>query len=98
MKRTLVALTLVALSTGALADNSNPSHNNGYAGGGPFLATIAAGALLGYIAGQRPVYVSQPTYIPVTNQPVTNVPFSGVRCELHSEMINGQIVQGQLCR
>jgi len=98
MKRTLVALTMVALSTGALADNSNLSHNNGYAGGGPLLATMAAGALIGYIAGQRPMYVSEPSYIPVTNQPVTNMPFSGVRCELSSQMINGQLVQGQLCR
>ena len=98
MKRTLVALTLVALTTTALADNSRPAYNTGYAGSGPFLATIAAGALLGYIAGQRPVYVSQPTYIPVTNQPVTNMPFSGIQCELHSEVINGQLVQGQLCR
>jgi hypothetical protein len=98
MKRTLVALALVAVTTGALADNSRPAYNNGYAGGGPLLATMAAGALIGYIAGQRPVYVSEPSYIPVTNQPVTNMPFSGVRCELHSEMINGQLVQGQLCR
>lgn len=98
MKRTIVALALVAVTTGALADNSRPAYNTGYAGGGQFAATIVAGALLGYIAGQRPVYVSQPTYIPVTNQPVAPMPFSGIQCELHSEMINGQLVQGQLCR
>lgn len=98
-----VALTVaisagVTLSSGAVAENSNPAYNNGYAGGGPLLATVAAGAVLSLLAGQRPVVAQPNTYYPTTVQPVMTMPFSGVRCELRSEMINGQLVQGQICR
>lgn len=94
-----VALTVgVTMASGAVADNSNPAYNNGYAGGGQLLATVAAGAVLSLLAGQRPVVAQPNTYYPTTVQPVMTMPFSGVRCELRSEMINGQLVQGQLCR
>ena len=94
-----VALTVgVTLSSGAVANNSNPAYNNGYAGGGPLLATIAAGAVLSLLAGQRPIVAQPNTYYPTTVQPVLTMPFSGVRCELNSQMINGQLVQGQICR
>lgn len=97
MRKTLAALLVVA-STSAAADNSNPAYNNGYAGGGPLLATIAAGAIISLIQGQRPEIAQPNTFYAGTNQPIIPMPFSGVRCELHSEVINGQIVQGQLCR
>ena len=94
-----VALTVgVTLSSGAVANNSSTSHNNGSAGGGPLLATIAAGAVLSILAGQRPVVAQPNTYYQGVNQPVLTMPFSGVRCELNSQMINGQLVQGQICR
>ena len=101
MKLRTLALCMT-LSIGAVsnasADNSNPAYNNGYAGGGPLLATIAAGAVLSLLAGQRPVVAQPNTYYPTTVQPVLTMPFSGVRCELNSQMINGQLVQGQICR
>jgi len=101
MKLRTLALCMT-LSIGAVsnasANNSSTSHNNGYAGGGPLLATIAAGAVLSLLAGQRPVVAQPNTYYPTTVQPVLTMPFSGVRCELNSQMINGQLVQGQICR
>lgn len=94
-----VALTVgVTLSSGAVANNSNPAYNNGYAGGGPLLATVAAGALISLLQGQRPVVAQPNTYYQGVNQPVLQMPFAGVRCELNSQMINGQLVQGQICR
>jgi hypothetical protein len=101
MKIRTLALCMT-LSIGAVsnasADNSRAGYNNGYAGGGPLLATIAAGAVLSLLAGQRPVVAQPNTYYPTTVQPVLTMPFSGVRCELNSQMINGQLVQGQICR
>jgi hypothetical protein len=101
MKIRTLALCLT-LSIGgchpAHADNSNPAYNNGYAGGGPLLATIAAGAIISLLQGQRPVVAQPNTYYQGVNQPVLTMPFSGVRCELNSQMINGQLVQGQICR
>jgi len=97
--RAAVAIALsIGVMSNASANNSSTSHNNGYAGGGPLLATIAAGAVLSILAGQRPVVAQPNTYHPTTVQPVLPMPFSGVRCELNSQMINGQLVQGQLCR
>ena len=97
MKKTLAALLVVA-STSALADNSNTAYNNGYAGGGPLLATIAAGALISFVQGQRPVLAERNNFYEGVNQPMITMPFSGTRCELNSQMVNGQLVQGQICR
>lgn len=97
MRKTLAALLLVA-STSALADNSNVNYNNGYAGGGPLLATIAAGAIISLIQGQRPVVAEPNNFYQGVNQPLITMPFSGTKCELSSQMVNGQLVQGQICR
>lgn len=94
-----VALTLsIGVVIPVHANNSNTAYNNGYAGGGPLLATVAAGALISLLQGQRPVVAQPNTYYQGVNQPVMTMPFSGVRCELNSQMINGQLVQGQICR
>jgi hypothetical protein len=101
MKIRTLALCLslsIGVMSNASANNSNPAYNNGYAGCGPLLATIAAGAVLSILAGQRPVMAQPNTYYQGVNQPVLTMPFSGVRCELNSQMINGQLVQGQICR
>jgi hypothetical protein len=98
--RTLaLCMTLsIGMVSNASADNSRAGYNNGYAGGGPLLATVAAGALISLLQGQRPVVAQPNTYYQGVNQPVMTMPFSGVRCELNSQMINGQLVQGQICR
>jgi hypothetical protein len=99
MSRLLVVLCLsIGMTTVAHADNSNTAYNNGYAGGGPLLATIAAGALISFVQGQRPVVASPNNFYEGVNQPLITMPFSGTRCELNSQMVNGQLVQGQICR
>jgi hypothetical protein len=63
---------------------------------GGFLATVLVGSVLSIPNGQFPV-VAQPNTLYSTTQAIATVPF-GARCELYSTMVNGQIVQGQLCR
>ena len=96
MRRLTLALCMTLTMGVASADNSNTGYNTGYAGAGAPLALAGAGILIAMATGTGPKVAEANTFYPST-QALIPLPFSGVRCELHSEMINGQIVQGQLC-
>ena len=70
----------------------------------PFMA----GGLFGYMVSRpqptvvytypQPVYTQpQTVYVYPPSAPVTVIPQAGQVCELKSEVINGQIVQGNFC-
>jgi hypothetical protein len=99
MKKILAALLIVGSSI-------SPAMAHGYGNG---WVPFAGGALFGYIVSQpRPAYViqQQPVYVQQQPQtiyvypqsaPLVTVPQMGQHCELRSEMVNGQIVQGNFC-
>lgn len=71
-------------------------------GHGNYWVPFVGGAAFGYIISQpRPVYVyPQPQVVyqqpaPVYVYPQQQIP--NTVCELKSEMVNGQLVQGQFC-
>ena len=103
MKKLIASLLItMSLATPALAGG-----HHGYNGANTFVPFVA-GSLFGYVVAQpRPVYVypqpqviyqqPAPVYVYPQNAPTFSVPQAGIVCELKSEMINGQIVQGNFC-
>ena len=97
MRRLSVALAMSLTMGAASADNSNPSHNTGYAGAGPAIALIGVGALISVFQGSAPVMALSGVGYSTNTAVVTN-PFSGTRCELTSFMDNGVVRTVNLCR
>lgn len=101
MKKLIASLLIsISVATPALA------HGHGGYGRDPFVPFVA-GSLFGYIVTrpqptvvyqQVPVYQQpQTVYVYPQSAPVTVIPQLGQYCELRSEMVNGQIVQGNFC-
>jgi hypothetical protein len=95
--RIAVALAMTLTMGVAHADNSNLSHNNGYAGAGPAVALMGMGAVMSFFQGQLPV-PAQSGVGYSTQSAVITMPMSGVRCELTSFMDNGVLRTVNLCR
>jgi len=95
MRRLSVALAMTLTMGAASADNSNPSHNNGYGGSGQYLALIGVGTIISIARGYTPLVeqrgVVYSTYTPLVAQ-------YGVRCELASYMDNGVVRTVNICR
>lgn len=99
MKRLIAGLLIsVSLVTPAMAHGS----------GNPWIP-FTAGAVFGYVVTRpqpvyvyqqpAPVYIQQPqtVYVYPQSAPIVTIPQAGQYCELRSEMVNGQIVQGNFC-
>lgn len=113
MKKLLIGLTLVSVASMALADGRGghghyePRPDRYYSTGGGWVAPLIIGGSIGYILSRPqpqvivqqppPVVVPQPQtiYVYPPNAPVIQTP--GMYCELHSEMVNGQVVTGNFC-
>lgn len=99
MKKVVAGLLVALLAAPAMAGGHG--HFGGYhhvGHGSPWMPMIVGG-LVGYSISQaqRPVVVQQPqtVYVYPTQAPVIQMPRQV--CELRSEMVNGQIVQGNFC-
>ena len=101
MKKLIASLLIV----GSFA---TPAFAHGGREGAPWVPFMAGG-LFGYMVSRpqptvvytypQPVYTPPPqtVYVYPPSAPVTVVPQAGQVCELKSEVINGQIVQGNFC-
>lgn len=96
--RKVVAGLLVALLAAPAVAGGHGHFGHGHGGGNIWMPMIVGG-LVGYSVSQasRPVVVQQPqtVYVYPTQAPVVQMPTQV--CELRSEMVNGQIVQGNFC-
>ena len=74
MKKLLIVITALLVSTGAMAQHHG-HHGHGGHGGGNWAGPLIGGIVLGTIISntQRPVYVQQPQII-VTQPPIINFP------------------------
>lgn len=77
MKKLLIVITALLLSTGAMAQHHG-HHGHGGHGGGNWVGPLIGGIVLGTIITntQRPVYTQQPQVIinqpPIINYPIVN--------------------------
>jgi hypothetical protein len=74
MKKLLIVITALLVSTGAMAQHHGYHGHHGHGGGnwaGPLIGGIVLGGILANT--QRPVYVQQPQVI-VTQPPIINYP------------------------
>ena len=74
MKKLLIVITALLVSTGAMAQHHG-HYGHGYGGGGNWAGPLIGGMVLGAVIAntQRPVYVQQPQVI-VTQPPIINYP------------------------
>lgn len=75
MKKLLIVITALLVSTGAMAQHHGHYGHGGYGGGGNWAGPLIGGMVLGAVIAntQRPVYVQQPQVI-VTQPPIINYP------------------------
>jgi len=97
MRKLTIALAMTLTMGVAQADNSNTSHNTGYAGAGQAIALMGVGAIISVFQGSAPVMAQSGVGYSTNTAVVTN-PFSSVRCELTSFMDNGVVRTVNLCK
>ena len=95
MKRLLLATFVLLFTTTACANGNHHGKHRGNHNGNNYywVAPAVIGGIIGYGMARPYYYPPQPVYVqpaPVYVQPVQ-------RCELRSEVINGQLVQGNFC-
>jgi len=99
MKRLILAIFVLLFGTTACA-NGHYHHGNGYWRNGYWVAPAVVGGIIGYGIA-RPYYYPPQVVVqpppPVYVQPAPVYVQPTQRCELRSEVINGQVVQGNFC-
>jgi len=103
MKKVLIGLVMFG-SLFAGTAQAQHHHGGGYYGGGRWVGPAIIGGIIGYELGRPRYYYPYPPpviYAPppvVYSQPPIYVqPQNPQVCELRSEVVNGQLVQGQFC-
>lgn len=100
MKKLILGLAVVASLVSAPAQACGRENCFTYFVAGSLVGWAVAQPRTVYVQQVQPVYVQQQpqvVYVYPTTAPVFTVPQLGRVCELRSEMINGQIVQGNYC-
>ena len=110
MKKLLIGLTLVSVASLAMADGRGGGHGGYHNTGGGWVTPLIIGGSIGYILGrpqpQPQVVIQQPPQVIYQQNPQTVYVYppsapviqtQGMYCELHSEVVNGQVVTGNFC-
>ena len=103
MKKILAGLVIFG---SLFAGNAQAQHYHGGGGygGGRWIGPAIIGGVIGYSLSQPRYYYPYPPTVVVqqppviyTQPPIYTQPQTQQICELRSEVINGQVVQGQFC-
>ena len=98
MKKVVAGLVVALCASTAMADGGYRGHHHVGHGGGNILIPLVVGGLVGYgvSRAQQPQVIVQQQPVYVQPQPIYALPPQQV-CELRSEVVNGQIIQGNFC-
>lgn len=98
MKKIVAGLVVALCASTAMADGGYRGHHGFHGGGGNVLIPLVVGGLVGYgmSQAQRPQVIVQQQPVYVQPQPYYALPPQQY-CELRSEVVNGQIIQGNFC-